>query len=792
MSLLSSIAGFFGKGNNAGSDVYPQSDDTEQGQPTVKVPIDDKTFTEWKDRVNRSAELLKNRHRQEWKENTAALATEPLADRPTRDLVIVNKDLPRVKQKLAQLFYQVPEVTLKPRRDQFAQAATIFQPVVNFYLSKRIRPEVMMREVLTDVMGVSGLGVSKVGYECVTEMVDMAQAASSIPQLPEFGGGQPPAPSAQPGMPAVPPAQPTTPLDPTQVQGAAPSVPPAQAGAATVDAFGRPASPIHPAAQPTPAHPGMGPGGDQPQDPLSALSDPASLGAPSDPISALLGGGAPTPQPNLVPRCIYERYYWNRISPAKFIFPEEFHGSDFDEAPWLGFEFRMNIDEAKKKYNLPDDFDGSGPDDNLVSVYSESGERQQGANTVKGWEIWYKAAQFDPTASHPLAQRVLVIIDGLDRPARHDDSPYQKFDPTTKRLIAGMTRFPIRVLTLTYISDTAIPPSDCTISRPQVKELWRSRTQMMEQRQKSLPWRWADKSRLDEETINQIEAGEVQDVILTDGPGEQIIGEVARAQYPRENFQFDNIIEGDLAEQWSLGQNQMSQDISGDTTKAEVQTIQQNTQVRLDYERSLVLRYFISGVEEIAALLQMFADDDDYINVVGPDGQTLTQLWNKQLVAGEFLFDVKPDSALRIDAAQDRADSIHLYQMMANDPFVNRQKLAEQVIRRHGYDPSHMMQQPPPPQPDKPNISYRFSGTDFLTPALPIILKILELAGIVIPQGIAEQVMAQMTQGTLAANHQPGQPAQPGQPMPPGSTQHGGPAQQVEPLSKHQYTGGGL
>jgi hypothetical protein len=55
---------------------------------------------------------------------------------------------------------------------------------------------------------------------------------------------------------------------------------------------------------------------------------------------------------------------------------------------------------------------------------------------------------------------------------RHEDSPYQKFDHVTGKLV-GMRRFPIRVLTLTYIPDTAIPPSDTSVSRPQVRELWR-------------------------------------------------------------------------------------------------------------------------------------------------------------------------------------------------------------------------------------------------------------------------------------------------------------------------------
>jgi hypothetical protein len=646
------------------------------------IPLSQDDVTKWKSRIEKSAELLKNRHRSEWRENTGALETRPLKEKPEKDLIVVNKDLPRVKQKMAQLFYQVPEVQLKPRREDYAPAAQVFQPVLNFFLTKRIKTDVMMREVLTDVLGVSGIGVSKLGYECVTEDVQMPmQDASQLP--PELQ--------------------------------------------------------------------------------LSALQQ--------------------EPQMETVPRCIYENYFWNRISPAKFVFPDEFTGSDFDEASWLGFEFRIPLEEAKRKYGLSDDFQGSGPDENLVSAVSEDKQRAQGTSTVRGWEIWYKAALFDPSVKHPCQHRVLVIIDGKDEPVRHRDSPYQKYDPMTGKLM-GMHRFPIRVLTLTYIPDTAIPPSDTSVSRPQVRELWRSRTQMLEQRQKSMPWRWADKSRLDDQTLESIEAGEPQDIIMTDGPGDQVIGEVARANYPSEKFEFDRVIEGDIAEQWAMGRNQLGMETTGETTKAEVQTMQGNAGVRLDYERNLVLRYWLAGVEEVATLIQMFADDEDYVEIVGPQGQATIAPWDRTKVAGEFLFDVKPDSALRIDAVQERADSIHLYQMMANDPFINRFKLAEAVVRRHNLDPTHIMQQPPPKNPPEPNISYRFSGTDFLTPALPLILKILEKGGIVIdPETVANVLDAQHS--GLYAEHVPGQGSGP-------DTKHGGPAEQVQPISKHQFTQGGL
>lgn len=735
------------------------------------IELSEKDFGDWKARAEQAAERIKTRHQSEWRENNSALATKPLKVSADDDLVVVNKDLPRVKQKLAQLFYQVPEVQLKPRQDAYGDAAAVFQPVLNFYLTKRIKSNVMMREVLTDVMGVAGIGVSKLGYELVTEDVEMPLTAlNSLPPVPGMGMPPPPQPWMVPGfsLPTMGASQPGMGMP-------APAAPPPPAPA--------PVAPAAPA-MPLPGQPAPMPG--------APIVPPPAPGAPA-PGAPPAPGAAPAPPTITIPRTVHEAYFWNRVSPAKFLFPDDFTGSDFDEASWLGFEFRISVDDAKRKYkNIPDDFSGSTTrDENLVTTPEDkSSGGTSGPDMVRGWEIWYKAYHFDPTVNNPLQQRVLVILEGLDTPARHDDSPYQRIDQTTGKLI-GMRRFPVRVLTLTYIPDEAIPPADSTVSRPQVRELWRARTQMLNQRQKSMPWRWADKSRLDAQTIEAIEAGEPQDIILTDGNGEQVIGEVARANYPSENFEFDRVIEQDIAEQWAMGANQMGQATPGDTTKAEVQVMQGNASTRLDYERTLVLQYWLAGVEEIASLIQMFAEDQDYIEVVGQDGDTRIKAWDKTTVAGEFVFDIKPDSALRIDAAQDRADAIHLYQMMANDPFVNRYKLVEAVLRRHNLDPTHILQQPMPKQPPEPNISYRFSGTDFLTPALPIILQILAKGGIQIDPTMAQQVMTQSALAAQALPHMPLANHQPAE-TPPPSTAHPGPAQQVSPLSKHQFTQGGL
>jgi hypothetical protein len=243
--------------------------------------IERQEYGEWKSRLEKSADLLKNRHRTEWRENTGALETRPLADKPDRDLVVVNKDLPRVKQKIAQLFYQVPEVQLKPRRDDYACGGT------GLSAGPELLPDQASQDARDDARGPE---------RCARRLWHRDQQARLRVRHRAWSRCR--------SRPCRPPGQPPS-------------------AAETAGQLAAPTAPGHAAAD------GRAP------DPL------ASLGAPLRPAG---------------PRCIYENYFWNRISPAKFVFPEEFIGSDFDEAPWLGFEFRINVEEAKRKYNLPPDF----------------------------------------------------------------------------------------------------------------------------------------------------------------------------------------------------------------------------------------------------------------------------------------------------------------------------------------------------------------------------------------------------------------------------------------------------
>lgn len=467
-------------------------------------------------------------------------------------------------------------------------------------------------------------------------------------------------------------------------------------------------------------------------------------------------------QVDVVPNIVKERYYWHRVSPARLLLPADWTGSNYDDAPWVGMEFERDRETVKRLWNLTDEElpNAVAPEKSLNELEDMSSERAN-RRVVRGIEVYYKASLFDANVKHPDRIRWMVFLDKDDKPVIHRDSPDQTVTPEGALTADSLYGFPIHVGSIRYVSDSKYPSSDVQQSSPQVFELSRGRSQMVAQRDRSIPMRWGDRSRLDPDTVSKLTSGDWQAFVLTDGPGNEIVGEVARAQYPRESFEFNAQIEKDLEETWSLGSNQLGIKASEGQTATEASITQSNSAERLGAERQEVVNYFIGGVKKIATLIQRYADAPDYVQAVGPQGEQILQQWDKTQLSGKYLWSIKPDSQLRLDMGQERQYRTQVYNLLRKDPLINPQELIKWVLESYGMTHAAFLAQPQPPSPPPPKISLTFKGED-LNPFAPQYANITQI---------------------LAANGGPQlQPPQPLQPVVP----HGGQADKVEPIDKHQ------
>lgn len=694
----------------------------------------------WVKEAKAAVDKRDNEFKPSWDRNVQSYLAKPRAldgsgNTSPNQNIVVPKDFANVEQKKAQLFFQLPQIIAKPRRPDLAATVPLAQAILRFYL------------------GPSRVDAIKMMGECLFDALCPAGLMASKIGYESIQDG----------------------IAPIEVQ-----IPNPMAG------------------QPAPPAPALGASG--------AATVPA--GGPTQSPGSVLGLSAPAQPPTVpmtvpAPRIISERYFWERISPAKILIPEGFTGSNYDLAPWLGFEFEDSAHAIKQRYNLGDDDikATSTPDDKRIRSERDPGSSSR-TERVRGREIWYKASLFDPEEKHPEKMRVLVLLDGMEAPVQHRDSPYQRFDPQTGRLLTGMRGFPIQIGALRYVSDTAYPPSEVSISRHGVDELGVFRTQMIKIRDRAVSTVIVDEQRIGgPQTLEKFRRGEVAAMIpvpnldTTNPP----MMEVAKAHTNQDNYRANDYIDRDISEVWAFGPNQRGQEADESRTATEMKIAQSNASARIAAERRETMDYFVKGATKVWSLLQLFSDQQEWVEIIGEDGMQRLQQWDKTKIAGEYVFEAKPDSAAQIDYVAERQDLLKLYEMVARDPNWNRVEIDKRLAVAYDFDPATAVVPQVPgkgPQPASMSLSFKLEDIDIGNPNWPIMQTILQQAGYTIPPDVIQQAQQHAQTQAMVMAHAGLSPdlgaglvpaGGPRGPIPgPGKQEHPGTAPKAERLNKHQ------
>jgi hypothetical protein len=307
---------------------------------------------------------------------------------------------------------------------------------------------------------------------------------------------------------------------------------------------------------------------------------------------------------------------------------------------------------------------------------------------------------------------------------------------------------PIRVLTLTYISDDDIPPSDSAVGRSQIIELNKGRTHMNKQRARNAPWTWFDVNRLDPAIQAALLRGTWQHAIPVQGDGSRIIGSVQQPPIPQENFTFDNIAKADLQEIWTIGSNQLG--IGGDVeTKGEAGIIQQNFQTKVGRERARVAAYFVGIAEVVGSLMCLYEDPATFGQGFDPS------------VSERLGYSILADSTVLVDAQQ-RLERLNAFlNTYAKSGWINLEPILKEIATLVGLDPTTVVVPPKPQSPEPPNISLRLTGgQDMMN---PLLLAFMIKAG-----QAPEPELVEKAKALIQNSVQMQQPLPPVQGMPPG------------------------
>lgn len=475
----------------------------------------------------------------------------------------------------------------------------------------------------------------------------------------------------------------------------------------------------------------------------------------------------------VVPQMVDYRFGATRISPRDILWSSEFTGSNFDDSDFIGYTGRMPISDAKHELKLDDEelkklaeegSEGASGEEDLRM--SPSKDERLSIKRVKYDHLFYWRHRFDPEELCFSCIWEVIFASGKETPVLHRPWKGQKKDEQTGKYL-GAQKFPVRLLTLTYITDNPIPPSDTSAGRPQVNDLRLSRTQTMQNRARSVPIRYYDTNRVDPLIADNLMRGVVQGFIPLQGRGDGAIGEIARASYPKEDFEFDQITKSDLMEVWQFGAGSGGGQTQHRQTKAEAQNNASQFQTRIGQEKNRVAQFFLSVCEVLAGYMALYSD---FPNLTDQEKQQMLQVWDSKRVLHDLVLKILPDSQIVLDAGQKIERIFKILNMVGKSGFVNPAPLIAEILELGGIDPmaptpwGTVLIKPQPKAPEEPTIGFRFGSEDLQNPL--VVALLLQLGKAPSPE-MLEEAKRLLMQNQLPA--QPKAPPQgpPGQPPPP-------------------------
>ncbi len=486
-----------------------------------------------------------------------------------------------------------------------------------------------------------------------------------------------------------------------------------------------------------------------------------------------------------VPEPVSSRIFWERVSPVDLLWPAEFAGADFNQGDFIGRSGRAPWGIARDEFQLTDEVKSKvlqspeqKTEDSLRAIPNKS--TADATKVVKFDELYYWRYRYDPDCSFFDEIWKIVWIEGITEPVIHQKWGGQHFAEETGMYV-GSKVFPIQVGTITYISDNAIPPSDSSAARPQVNDMRRSRSQMFQQRERAIPMRWYDTNRVDPLIGDLIMKGSLMTTIPTNGPGDRSIGEVARASYPTENFQFDQMNKKDLMEMWMIDQSMMGQPAPRQN-KDQTAMQQQGMTARLGQERGFVSRWFLRLCDVTIGLMSLYGT---FPNLTVEEKKAMLQKWDPKKYPADITLKIRPDATILLDVNQRIDRLMKFLNMTVKSGFVNPKPILIELTELSGIDPAKVINDPKPPEPEPVNVSYRASGKeDLMNPlVIAMLMEGKRMPGDEVIEK-AKQLLEKLGQPAKppappgAAPGAPGQappPAGPGRPPgPPGPPGQGG------------------
>lgn len=410
--------------------------------------------------------------------------------------------------------------------------------------------------------------------------------------------------------------------------------------------------------------------------------------------------GQPKMQPIQVP--IHEEWTATRLHPKKVLLDERLKSCRHDkDSRWIGHTFFMTKRLAQRQYGLTDEEVSTANATDDRTYQDPLGKANTGATSdlLEGQELWLKAEAFTDN-DNPDAIIQLVLFECVkDAPVVYRLSLDQTFDDQGALTEDSLEGFPLFIGSLRPTLDSPYPKSDSAFTNGDVKHLTTHRRQTVATRDAALGHFFYDTSVLDEQDLNNLKNAPVGSFVglkpgSLQGGADKVMINTAQAHMTPDDWRTAAMLKADMDETLGISAPQSGGQMDTVRSATEINTMNQGAVGRSAKEQARVVAFFLQIVRAVDTLLCRYATGNRWVTVEGPTGAKKLQVWNKQIGAGKYAYDIKPDSQLGMDAARDRQQKTAGYNVMAADPLFNRGPALREICADFGWDPAECVLDP--------------------------------------------------------------------------------------------------
>lgn len=267
-----------------------------------------------------------------------------------------------------------------------------------------------------------------------------------------------------------------------------------------------------------------------------------------------------------------------------------------------------------------------------------------------------------------------VISDNDEHCYDYKDNPYDFLD----------ARHPYLMLKFNDVPDEFYPISDVQPWEPQMHELNKTRSQILNHRKRYNRRYIYNSSAFAQEDIDKLKMGEDGTMIPTTEENiPSIFMPVQDAPLPPDVYRQEQSIKNDIVEISGITGYQKGNTTNGAKTATEAAIVESSSRSRNEERLDVVTTFANNIAKNLAKMMQRFMTKEQIYPIVGEAAVSWIEVKDSAQLRGDFLYETVYGSSMTVNPDVDRQQFMEFYNMAANDPMFDPIKLRLEMVRKY-------------------------------------------------------------------------------------------------------------